>query len=351
MMKKIGFWIFILVGLASCRDEEVIRGPIQPFSLEWPAHFPPPPLRADNPLTVQGVALGKKLFFDPILSSDLTQSCGSCHNQSDGFTDRKNAFSKGILGQFGTRNSMPLFNLLLHNNGFFWDGRAVKLREQALVPIQDHLEMNDNLPNVVSKLNDVRTYRLMFDAAFGNKEITPERIGLALEQYMYSLVSGDSKFDRVQRGLDTFSISEKKGQILFNTEFNPASGITGADCFHCHGDINFTNNEYLNNGLDSIFTDKGRAIVTGRANDEGKFKVPSLRNVEVTGPYMHDGRFKTLEEVVEHYNSGIRFSSTLDPNMHTIRQGLQLTASEKRDLINFLKTLTDQTYLNNPKYR
>jgi cytochrome c peroxidase len=246
---------------------------------------------------------------------------------------------------------MPLFNLLLHNNGFFWDGRSVKLREQALVPIQDHLEMNENLPNVVSKLNDVRTYRLMFDAAFGNKEITQERIGLALEQYMYSLVSGDSKFDRVQRGLDTFSISEKKGQILFNTEFNPASGITGADCFHCHGDINFTNNEYLNNGLDSIFTDKGRALVTGRANDEGKFKVPSLRNVEVTGPYMHDGRFKTLEEVVEHYNSGIRFSSTLDPNMHTIRQGLQLTASEKRDLINFMKTLTDQTYLNNPKYR
>jgi cytochrome c peroxidase len=297
------------------------------------------------------VALGKKLFFDPILSSDLTQSCGSCHRQPDGFTDRKNAFSRGVLGQLGTRNSMPLFNLLLHNNGFFWDGRAVKLREQALVPIQDHLEMNENLPNVVSKLNDIRTYRLMFDAAFGNKEITPERIGLALEQYMYSLVSGDSKFDRVQRGLDTFSISEKKGQILFNTEFNPASGITGADCFHCHGDINFTNNEYLNNGLDSVFTDKGRALVTGRANDEGKFKVPSLRNVEVTGPYMHDGRFKTLEEVVEHYNSGIRFSSTLDPNMHTIRQGLQLTASEKRDLINFLKTLTDQTYLNNPKYR
>jgi cytochrome c peroxidase len=191
----------------------------------------------------------------------------------------------------------------------------------------------------------------MFDAAFGKKEITPERIGLALEQYMYSLVSGDSKFDRVQRGLDTFSISEKKGQILFNTEFNPASGIKGADCFHCHGDINFTNNEYLNNGLDSVFTDKGRALVTGRANDEGKFKVPSLRNVEVTGPYMHDGRFNTLEEVVEHYNSGIRVSSTLDPNMHTIRQGLQLTTSEKRDLINFLKTLTDQTYLNNPKYR
>ena len=350
-MKKIGFWIFILIGLSSCRDEEVIRGPIQPFSLEWPTHFPPPPLRADNPLTVQGVALGKKLFFDPILSSDLTQSCGSCHRQPDGFTDRKNAFSKGVLGQLGTRNSMPLFNLLLHNNGFFWDGRSVKLREQALVPIQDHLEMNDNLPNVVSKLNDVRTYRLMFDAAFNDKEITPERIGLALEQYMYSLVSGDSKFDRVQRGLDTFSISEKKGQILFNTEFNPASGITGADCFHCHSDINFTNNEYLNNGLDSVFTDKGRALVTGRANDEGKFKVPSLRNVEVTGPYMHDGRFKTLEEVVEHYNSGIRFSSTLDPNMHTIRQGLQLTASEKRDLINFLKTLTDQTYLNNPKYR
>ncbi|MFY8133078.1 MAG: cytochrome-c peroxidase, partial [Bacteroidia bacterium] len=143
MMKKIGIWIFFLIGLASCRDEEVIRGPIQPFSLEWPAHFPPPPLRADNPLTVQGVALGKKLFFDPILSSDLTQSCGSCHNQSDGFTDHKNAFSKGVLGQFGTRNSMPLFNLLLHNNGFFWDGRSVKLREQALVPIQDHLEMND----------------------------------------------------------------------------------------------------------------------------------------------------------------------------------------------------------------
>jgi cytochrome c peroxidase len=351
MMKNFGIWLFVLVGLTACRDEEVIRGPLQSFPLEWPAHFPPPPLRADNPLTVQGVALGKKLFFDPILSSDLTQSCSSCHNQSDGFTDHQNALSKGVLGQFGTRNSMPLFNLLLHNNGFFWDGRSVKLREQALKPIQDHLEMNENLTNVVSKLNDVRSYRLMFDAAFGDKEITSERIGLALEQYMYSIVSGDSKFDRVLRGIDTFSISEKKGQVLFNTEFNPASGIKGADCFHCHGDINFTNNEFMNNGLDSVFTDQGRALVTRKSSDEGKFKVPSLRNVSVTGPYMHDGRFKTLEEVVEHYNSGIRLSSTLDPNMHTIRQGLQLTADEKHDLVSFLKTLTDQTYLNNPKYR
>jgi cytochrome c peroxidase len=346
------FYFFLLVSLmVGCRPNDMKTGALEPYSLNWPNHFPPAPIPSDNALTKQGVYLGKLLFFEKKMSADGTQSCASCHNQSFGFTDNGHPLSKGILGLEGKRNSMPIFNLLLHNNGFFWDGRAKSLREQSLKPIQDHLEMNESLNNVVQKLSEDDYYKNLFAAAFGDPKITEERIGLALEQYLFSIVSGDSKFDRVRAGIDSFTASEKRGQLIFNTEYNPASGKTGADCFHCHSEANFTNNQFLNNGLDSIFTDYGREKATGKSSDRGKFQTPSLRNVAVTAPYMHDGRFKTLLEVINHYDHNIKESSTLDPNMYSIKNGIHLTEPEKQDLIAFLKTLTDHTFLNNPNYR
>lgn len=342
-MKKLLFVGLMLAGIYACKPKEQFPELI-PFDLNWPGHFPPAAIPSDNPLTLQGVELGKKLFNDPMLSADGTQSCASCHDRAFAFTDHGRDFSIGVLKMKGKRNAMAIFNLALHNNGFFWDGRAKTLHEQSLMPIQDHLEMNETMANVINKLQSDPVYPQLFKNAF-RTGISEETIGKALEQYMLSLVSAGSKFDRVILKQDTFTPSEQRGFELFNTEFNPSAPKKGADCFHCHGGPNFTNNAYLNNGLDATFVDSGYAKTTGRNSDIGKFKVTSLRNISASGPYMHDGRFKTLEQVIEHYNSGIVSSPTLDPNMSTIQQGLNLTAQEKADLKAFLLTLTDSTFL------
>ena len=350
MRNKI-FGLALLVGFSfSCNKDKKYPNTTS-YDLQLPKAFPAYPIPDDNKLTVEGVALGKMLFFEKMLSGNSTQSCGSCHHQEFSFTDSLKDLSVGIKGLKGGRNSMPIFNMGFHINGFFWDGRSPLLRDQALKPIQDELEMNETLDNVVKKLKANEDYITAFGKAFGNEEITPFKISLALEQYMNSIVSGNSKFDKKQRGELTLTTSEQRGADLFFTEFNAGSTIKGADCFHCHGNFNFTNNQYLNNGLDSVFTDFGREKVTNKTSDRAKFKVPSLRNIEFSGPFMHDGRFKTLEEVVEHYNSGIKNSTTLDPNMHTIKSGLNLTAQEKTDLVNFMKTLTDQDFLTNTRYK
>lgn len=322
-----------------------------PYVLSIPSSLPQPLLPQDNPLTKEGVLLGNKLFFDKILSKDNSQSCGSCHNQSLAFTDNQKALSVGVRGLEGKRNSMPIFNMFYHNAGFFWDGRAELLRHQSLLPIEDELEMDETLENVVNKLKNSEIYPQLFFDAFGTTEINEERISLALEQYMLTLVSGNSKYDRVQLGLEEFTDSEQRGFNIFFAEKDPVPIIKGGDCFHCHGGPNFSNNEYMNNGLDETFTDLGLGAVTGNSFDNGKFKVPSLRNIEVTGPYMHDGRFNTLEEVVNHYNSGVVDSPTLDPNMHSGLEGLNLNEQDITDLVNFLKTLTDEEFLNNPEYK
>ncbi len=322
-----------------------------PYELVLPASLPKPKLPEDNPLTVEGIKLGNKLFFDDLLSGDNTMSCSGCHNQKHAFTDNELALSLGIHKEEGKRNSMPIFNMFYHNNGFFWDGRAASLREQSLMPIQDPLEMDETLENVVKKLKATKEYPQLFFNAFGTTEINPLRISLALEQYMFTLVSGNSKYDRYQAGTDQFTESEKRGFDLFFAERDPIPFIKGGDCFHCHSGPNFTNNEYMNNGLDEFFVDLGLGAVTKKASDNGKFKVPSLRNVQVSGPYMHDGRFKTLEEVLDHYNSGVVDSPTLDANMHGALLGLKLNEQEKTDIINFLKTLTDEEYLTNLEYK
>lgn len=305
--------------------------------------FPQVQLPADNPLTEEGVALGRQLFHDTRLSINGTQSCASCHDQKNAFADPRR-FSLGAQQQAGKRNAMPLFNLAWHQ-GFFWDGRAATLREQVLMPIQDKNEMNETLPNVIAKLNAEQECKTAFAKAFGSPGITAERMAKALEQFLLTFISQESRFDRAARKVAELSESEKRGLQLFVTEFDPKRGLRGADCFHCHGGTLFTSQSFANNGLELAPDDLGRMAVTKDAADRGKFKTPSLRNIARTAPYMHDGRFATLEEVVEHYSGGVRRSPTLDPNLAKHPEaGIQLSAQEKADLVAFLKTLTDESF-------
>ncbi len=305
--------------------------------------FPKVQLPADNPLTQEGVALGRQLFHDARLSRNEAQSCASCHDQAHAFADARR-FSLGAQQQVGTRNAMPLFNLAWQQS-FFWDGRAATLREQVLMPIQDVHEMNETMPQVIAKLSADADSAKLFAQAFGSKEITAERIAKALEQFLLTLVSQESRFDQAARKVAELTESEKRGLQLFVTEFDPKRGLRGADCFHCHGGTLFMSQPFANNGLELAEADVGRMKVTQNAADRGKFKTPSLRNVARTAPYMHDGRFTTLEEVVEHYSSGVRPTATLDANLAKHPEGgIQFTKQEKADLVAFLKTLTDEGF-------
>ena len=337
---------------------------LTPYLFPTPAHFPQPRLPADNPLTAQGIALGKKLFFELKLSGNNTQSCANCHQPEHAFADAGKSVSIGIDGKPGTRRALTLFNLAWQS-AFTWDGRRTRLRDQALAPIQDVREMHQSLSQAVAKLQADPQYPVLFAGAFGNSNnkaknsnikvsVSAGRVGLALEQYLLTLVAADAKFDRALRGEAQFTDEEKRGLLLFITEYDPARGIKGADCFHCHGSNLFTDYQFRNNGLDTqtLYAatgerikkpgDVGRFLVTGREADRGKFKTPSLRNVELTAPYMHDGRFRTLEDVVHHYNAGVRRSDTLDPNLAKHPEnGMALSEEDVRALVAFLKTLTD----------
>jgi cytochrome c peroxidase len=361
-MKKIVCFLssLIFVFTISCQNEEDNKDEVPdqavfddtPYAFN-PQGLPPPALPADNTLTIEGVNLGKMLFFEPMLSKNGVQTCGSCHNQNNGFSDTAR-FSIGVEGLPGKRQAMPVFNMAWHSNEFFWDGRANLLRDQALMPIEDPLEMNETLENVIAKLSGSGVYPNQFIRAFGNSDITSEKMGLAMEQFMLSIVSGDSKYDRYEAGLAELSESELRGLELFETEYNPFfPEFSGADCAHCHGGSNFENDLYMNNGLDSDaeIIDFGREEATDDPADRGKFKVSSLRNIALTPPYMHDGRFSTLEEVVDHYNEGIITSSTVDPALlATQSTGLMLTDQDKVDLVNFLHTLTDEAFVSNDEY-
>jgi cytochrome c peroxidase len=284
------------------------------------------------------------LFHDTRLSINNSQSCASCHDQTRAFADTRR-FSLGAEGQTGSRNAMPLFNLAW-SQAFFWDGRAPTLREQVLMPIQDHQEMNETLENVVTKLRKDEESVQAFTQAFGSPEITPDRIALALEQFLLTLISQESRFDQAARKVAELTESEKRGLQLFVTEFDPKRGLRGADCFHCHSGTLFVSQTFANNGLELAAEDVGQMKVTQNEADRGKFKVPSLRNIALTAPYMHDGRFGTLEEVVEHYSRGVRRSAALDPNLAKHPEaGIQLTAEEKADLVAFLRSLSDESFV------
>jgi cytochrome c peroxidase len=311
-----------------------------PFRFQMAPTFPMPDLPMDNPLIEERVSLGEKLFQEPAFSKDNSISCLACHNPEKGFSDPRR-FSIGIHGDPSTRNSMTLWNLAWKKD-FFWDGRAKSLRQQVLLPVQDHDEMDESLANVAEKLSSNPMYPPLFKEAFGSSKINADRIALALEQFVLSLTSYRSKFDLAMAGLTQLTSEEQRGFELFMTEFEPRMGQRGADCFHCHGGALFTDSQFHNNGLDISSADPGRAKITGRDSDLGKFSTPTLRNVALTAPYMHDGRFKTLEEVIDHYSSGVQRSPTLDPNLakHPI-DGIGLTFTDKKALVSFLKTLSD----------
>jgi cytochrome c peroxidase len=316
----------------------------RPYRSFLAKHLPEAAFPADNPLTHEGVELGRRLFNDPLLSRQKNISCASCHQRENAFSDPA-PLSFGTNGDTGKRNSMPLFNLVWHQE-FFWDGRAKTLREQILHPIEDSLEMDLPVTDALQRLQDDERYPALFEKTFGSDEVTSERFAKAIEQFLLTLVSQDSRFDQALRGEVEFSEEEKRGFELFITEHDPANGLRGADCFHCHGGPLLTNHSFANNGLDQNFSDRGFFETTGDPADDGKFKVPSLRNVAVTGPYMHDGRFTTLAEVIEHYDSGVKRSPTLDPNLakHPTT-GLDLTDDDKAALLAFLESLTDHQFI------
>jgi len=318
-----------------------------PFAFVVPAGFPQPELPADNPLTEEGVELGGRLFGDRRLSARNTQSCASCHREGSAFSDWR-ALSIGADGKPGTRNSMPLFNLAW-SPSYAWDGSKPRLRDQAFAAITNEIEMHADPAKIVAVLGGDRRVSADFAAAFGTPEVTAQRIGLALEQFMLTLVAADSKFDRSRRGAAQLTEEEQQGFALFATEYDPVRGKRGADCFHCHGGTLFTDFSFRSNGLDLASVDAGRAVVTGKPTDAGRFKTPSLRNVAVTAPYMHDGRIGTLEEVVAHYDHGVRRAANLDPNLAKHPDaGLQLTSEEQKALLAFLRTLTDSNLAASP---
>ena len=348
----------VFVGFSGCKPDDTDTGQVvewdtTPFALTYPQHIVAPLLPLDNPLTVAKVELGRMLFHEPKLSGDESMSCATCHLQSAAFTDTAK-FSVGIRGLEGHRNAMSVFNMAWNDNGFFWDGRAELLRHQSLLPIQDSLEMDETLAGAAAKLSAEEIYQHAFIRAFGDDEITAERMALAMEQFMLTITSFNSKYDRYLAGMESLTDSELRGLELFNTEYNEFfPEFSGADCQHCHGGPNFSNNQYMNNGLDeeSEMTDIGRMAVTENPSHLGQFKVTSLRNIALTAPYMHDGRFNTLEEVIDHYNEGLHASSTLDPALAaTMSTGLMLTAQDKQDLINFLHTLTDEQLAQETDY-
>ena len=322
----------------------LVAATAHPYKFTISAFFPRPALPRDNPLTEEGVALGARLFTDPLLSGNHHQSCSSCHRPATAFTDGL-AVSPGTDGEAGTRSSMPLLNLAWKST-FFWDGRAATLREQVVQPIENPVEMHSTLPEAVGRLTADPDYPTLFERAFGSREINPDRLARALEQFLLVQESHQAKFDRVLAGTAQLTPEEQRGFDLFHTEYDPRHGQFGADCFHCHGGPLFQSQNFANNGLAPAGGDTGRQAVTHRDGDAGKFAVPSLRNVAVTAPYMHDGRFTTLAEVVAHYAGGVVRSATLDPNLAKHPPGgLDLSAADQRALIAFLETLTDERYL------
>ncbi|MBC8046910.1 MAG: cytochrome-c peroxidase [Fimbriimonadaceae bacterium] len=322
-----------------------------PYSFPVLKYFPEMPLSEINPITVEGAALGKYLFYDSILSSDYTFSCASCHKQEYAFSDAPNRFSKGITGEFQIRNTMPLFNLAWYP-AFFWDGKAKAIEEQIFHPVRIENEMNLNWKEAEKRITTNNFYSEKFYAAFGNEKIDSLLIAKAIGQFLRTLISHDSKYDKVLRGEATFTQDEKDGFVLMND-------MTKGDCLHCHTtDANAlgTTLKFSNNGLDKIYNaddyiDKGRGTITGNKKENGLFKIPSLRNIALTAPYMHDGRFSSLEEVLDFYSQGVNESVNVDSKMgFAYQHGNKLTCEEQEKIITFLNTLTDSVFINNPEF-
>lgn len=321
---------------------------IPPYVLEINGSIPvipQMPIPEDNQLTEDGIELGRHLFYDNILSADSTQSCSSCHLTAASFTDNL-PVSFGIDGIPGTKSSMNLLNVGYFDNGLFWDGRSNTLEEQALIPVEDVVELHDTWPNVITKLKRHESYPTMFRKAFGiekKSEITKELAAKAISQFERSIYSFESKFDRFLRNEVLLEDDERDGLEMF---LDLPGAINDAHCSHCHAMPLMTSNDYFNNGLQEAatlddFLEKGRGLITGPAQN-GFFRAPSLRNIELTAPYMHDGSMATLEEVMDHYISGGKPS----PNRDTFIPAIDLDSYERQAIIAFMKTLTDTKVIN-----
>jgi len=341
-----------------------------PYPFEIPAYFPTLlNIPDDNPLTVEGVELGRYLFYDARLRGytgtvpDSLMTCATCHNQQYGFKCGLNhpkyidGKTFGVTGIPTPHFMMPLFNLAFNNNGYLWNGMIYNenpdaqyrnLEDIVRMGITAPHEMNSTMERSVKAIASISIYPPMFKAAFGTEEVTAERIQKAIAQFIRTLVSANSRFDKYIRGELQLTSEELQGYVLFTTE-------EGADCFHCHGtsgNLLMTTNLYYNNALDTVFSDtRDRFAVTNKMTDRGAYRAPSLRNIAVTAPYMHDGRFKTLDEVIDFYSEGLRYSPYVHPLMHKINEGgAMLTPRQKQQLKAFLYTLTDDDFLTNPKY-
>lgn len=351
--------IYLLGGVSSCSGEEPDPGDLSmivyephPVQLNIPEGFPRLEIPRENPLTQEGIQLGRLLFFDPILSIDSTISCSSCHDPKLSFTDGK-AVSTGVNDQLGRRSAMSLLNMGFVQTGFFWDGRAATLEEQALKPVEDPIEMHEMWPNVVNKLVVHSDYPLLFRKAFGishSSEITRDLAVKAIAQFERTLISsGNSKYDRVLRGEDVFSDEELAGYSIF---FDIDPDIKRhAECGHCHNAPLFTTNEFANNGIEDSdspdLKDKGLGAVSMKSSELGMFRIPSLRNISFSAPYMHDGRFNELDEVIQHYISGGHQAKNLSP----IMRPLNLSKADIEALKSFIKTLDDPDFLSNPAFQ
>jgi cytochrome c peroxidase len=327
--------------------------PYEYANFDLPDHFDTNPLlnlvdyNGNNQVTNAGATLGRVLFYDVNLSNNRNTSCGSCHHQENGFADPF-AGSKGHTGLLTPRNASHIVNLR-YINRFFWDNRVTGLENQVLLPIQDALEMGMTLEDLVERIKKIPYYKPLFEDAFGDEEVTSEKISLALAQFVRSIVSYQTKYDdAITQNFSTFTKEEMLGFEIFTSN--------STECNHCHLTANFFLNDALNTGLDTEYSDNGRGLITGNESDNGKFKVPSLRNVELTAPYMHDGRFATLEDALEHYSTGVSPHPNLDDRLTTDGEiggnprHLNFTPEEKNALIAFLKTLTDHTMVNDPKF-
>lgn len=364
IIRNIYFFVFFFL-LFSCEKTklktlEPIPAP-EEYVLNIPTYYPNKFIPADNPLTKAGVELGRHLFYEKKLSKDNTLSCGSCHFQRLAFTDGL-AKSVGINGKIGKRNAMSLANLVFLNKNFFWDGRANSVEHQAIFPILDSLELNETLENIVQKIRNDSKYTELFKFAFGNSEINSDKIIKAIAQFERSLISINSKYDKYLRSEATFTAQEKLGLLLFTTHPDGnLPSLRGGNCSDCHAGVLQTDNNLRNNGLEfnDNIKDKGLENITGKATDKGKFRVLSLRNIELTAPYMHDGRFSTLEEVLEHYNEHVKFGQNSNADVlmlasnspGSLPQNLNLSPNEVTAILAFLKTLTDTEFINNPKFK
>lgn len=364
-MTQLKVWLLSLVFALGCNGNEQERTsgtPLADFSA--PFYFGLFELPSDNPLTREGVELGRMLFYDVRFSLDSTVSCATCHQQSKAFSDGRK-LGMGINGQSTDRNTMSLVNVLWSSPRKFWDGRAKSLEEQAIHPIENPREMGLSIDQAIDRLSNIPGYREKFKDAFNTNEIKQEHIAKALAQFQRILISQDSKYDKFLKGEIQLTEIELRGMQSFFTHPDPSIHLRGSNCGDCHRNFltnGFSNgfDGFANNGLDDDANlENGLFEVTGNPADMGKFAVPSLRNIALTAPYMHDGRFNTLEEILDHYNNHIKESATLDVLIrdasNEVRQAddpiaLKLTDQDKKDIIAFLLTLTDSIFITNENY-